>query len=300
MTKTSCIYHANCPDGFAAALAMRMALGPDIEFHASDYGDHPPDVTDAHVALVDFSYPRRVLEELAERARSVLVLDHHETAALDLVDLPHAYDWADHTKKGGLATIFDMERSGAQIAWDFFRPEYAEHRPNLIDYVADRDLWRFELPGSREINATLALREFDFDTWTDLCTDMQGTRYLDRLIEQGALLNERTRRDVAGIIETSTRLMVIGGYLVRVANAPRHLRSEVAGALADGYALGACYFDSPKGRVFSLRSTELGEKVNKIAALYPGGGGHPRAAGFTMPIGWEGDQDLRHARPAPR
>lgn len=44
-----------------------------------------------------------------------------------------------------------------------------------------------------------------------------------------------------------------------------------------------------RGRVFSLRSEPGGADVSQMAALY-GGGGHFSAAGFTMPIGWEGDE----------
>ncbi|WP_249139114.1 hypothetical protein [Actibacterium sp. MT2.3-13A] len=48
--------------------------------------------------------------------------------------------------------------------------------------------------------------------------------------------------------------------------------------------------DRAAARVFSLRSRgDGGQDVSEIAASY-GGGGHRNAAGFQMPIGWEGDQ----------
>lgn len=52
--------------------------------------------------------------------------------------------------------------------------------------------------------------------------------------------------------------------------------------------IGACYWDTPEGRVFSLRSTDDGPDVSAIAKQY-GGGGHAHASGFRMPLGWEGD-----------
>ena len=88
--------------------------------------------------------------------------------------------------------------------------------------------------------------------------------------------------------------MVIGGQLVPVANLPYTLTSDAGhlmcvepheGSLAP---FAACYWDPPDGRVFSLRSAEGGYDVSEIAKAY-GGGGHKNAAGFTMPIGWEGD-----------
>lgn len=54
------------------------------------------------------------------------------------------------------------------------------------------------------------------------------------------------------------------------------------------HGVAACYWDTPNGRVFSLRSTEDGPDVSEIAKSY-GGGGHKNAAGFQMPIGWEGE-----------
>lgn len=288
MRKTICIYHANCMDGFAAAWAVRSALGPQIEFHASDYGDTPPDVADADVVVVDFSYKRMIIEQMAKVAHSVLILDHHVSAQDELAGLPSAPFWDAQRRNGGVAAVFDMERSGAQIAWDFFRSEYQAQRPSLIDYIADRDLWRFDLPDSKAINAALSINDFDFHTWTDLATDMQDAAYLQKMREHGATLLKRKGKDVAQIINTATRHMTIGGHIVPVANCPIHLASDVAGALAESAAFGACYFDNPKGRKFSLRANSDEAAVHVIAGLY-GGGGHPRAAGFMRPHGWEGD-----------
>lgn len=88
MTRTICIYHANCADGFTAAWAVREALGETVEYIPAGYGDEPPDVAGADVIIVDFSYKRPVLERMAHTARSIIVLDHHKTARDDLINLP--------------------------------------------------------------------------------------------------------------------------------------------------------------------------------------------------------------------
>ena len=85
--KTLCIYHGNCADGFGAAWAVRKALGAEnVDFHAGVYQSPPPDVTDRDVIMVDFSYKRDVVAEMAEKARRVLILDHHKSAFEDLGD----------------------------------------------------------------------------------------------------------------------------------------------------------------------------------------------------------------------
>lgn len=75
--------------------------------------------------------------------------------------------------------------------------------------------------------------------------------------------------------------MVIGGYKVKVANLPYTFSSDAGHELALGNPFGACYWDTPEGRVFSLRSTDEGIDVSSIAASY-GGGGHRNAAGFKL------------------
>ena len=63
-----CIYHGNCADGFGAAWVVRKALG-EIDFHPGKYQEPPPDVTGKDVVMVDFSYKRPVLLEMAEKAK---------------------------------------------------------------------------------------------------------------------------------------------------------------------------------------------------------------------------------------
>jgi hypothetical protein len=59
------------------------------------------------------------------------------------------------------------------------------------------------------------------------------------------------------------------------------------GGVAVAQALASRYFDTATDRTFSLRSRKTGMDVQAIAVMY-GGGGHPNAAGFRAPLGWEG------------
>jgi uncharacterized protein len=170
MSKFLCIYHGGCDDGFASAWAVRHSLGEKVEIVAGQYGRDPPDVSGRDVILVDFSYKRPVLEDMAKSARSILVLDHHKTAQEDLVIFPRVIDrvdWQSQAEMGvGIIVQFDMDRSGAGMAWDFFHPK--SERPAFINYIEDRDLWRKALPGSDEF--TIALRSYpqEFPVWDEL------------------------------------------------------------------------------------------------------------------------------------
>ncbi len=200
MSKILCMYHGACDDGFAAAWAVRRALGEDrVEFYPGVYQKEPPDVTARDVILVDFSYKRPVIDQMIADCATLLILDHHKTAQADLAGLPPAgvsfHEWGQKLKAAPakvVGCLFDMNRSGAGIAWDFFNNlahrstvEQAaaaafDARPEFIDYIEDRDLWRKALPDGDQF--TIALRSYpqDFQTWDTIIA-----RGVARLIEEG-------------------------------------------------------------------------------------------------------------------
>jgi len=281
-TPTICIYHGNCADGFGAAWVVRKALGADIEFHAATYGQPVPDVTGKNVVIVDFSFPFATLVAMAETAASVLILDHHKTAQAGLQALPYAganFDQFNDCCKPVLngtkiGALFDMNRSGAGITWDFFFPDAP--RPALINYIEDRDLWLFKLEGTREIQASVFSYPYDFEVWDGLfAADVSALRSDGRAIER------KHHKDVAELVGVTKRRMIIGGHDVPVANLPYTLTSDAGALMSAGEPFAACYWDTPEGRSFSLRSSDAGEDVSAIAQQY-GGGGHRNAAGFRV------------------
>lgn len=324
MSDIICIYHANCADGFTAAWAV-WKIFPEAEFHPGVYGQEPPDVKGKRVILVDFSYKPDVLKKMAEKAKSMLILDHHKSAIEEIkafknpegqlfVHMSETYtgtinwqrhlddsyqDYCENIPTAIIYTVFDMERSGAMIAWQFFHPE--EPVPELIKHVQDRDLWRFELENTREIQSCVFSYEYTFKNWNDL---VEACQYIDSnkmMVAQGAAIERKHFKDISELVAVSKREMNIGGHVVWVVNLPYTMASDACHSLCelpmidprDGRGLlnppvfGASYYDTAKGRTFSLRS--IGEfDVSEIAKKY-GGGGHKNAAGFQMPICWEGE-----------
>lgn len=300
--KPLCIYHGNCADGFGAAWAVREALGDQVEFYPGVYQEPPPDVSGRHVLLVDFTYKRPVLSEMIRTARTILILDHHKTAAEDLAGLPTPldgpydpegmYEWAYQCNGPPLHALFDMERSGAGITWDYF---HDKPRPALINHVEDRDLWRFALPHTREIQAAIFSLPYEFEVWDPWFR----TDDLSQLVTEGAAIERKHHKDVAELTKVVTRLMKFdlslsvaeslgmpGGasVVVPIANLPYTLTSDAGHLLCgDNYPFAGCYWDTPEGRVFSLRSRDNGADVGEIAKQY-GGGGHAHASGFRVPF----------------
>lgn len=298
------IYHGNCADGFTAAWAARKKFGDDAGYFPGVYQAEPPDVTGRDVVLVDFCYKREVMRAMSLKARSILVLDHHKSAAEDLYEEPRTGNefatvlrldapevagpitwervqgcvYQDQCENIGRAIIyayFDMERSGAGIAWDFFNPGVP--RPALVDHVEDRDLWRFALPGTREIQAAVFSFPYTFETW-----DALAYGDMVKLRTEGEAIERKHHKDVAELVGVCCRRMTIGGYSVPVASLPYTLVSDAGHLMAQNEPFAACYWDTEDGRVFGLRSSDKGMDVSAIAKLY-GGGGHAQAAGFRVP-----------------
>lgn len=288
-----CIYHSPCADGFAAAWAV-WKRWPDVQFVAAAYGDTPPDVSGKHVLIVDFSYKLRVLEIMGETSASITILDHHKSAEADLRpfavgELAHPStlaDLGDDTANLPVQALFDMTRSGAMMAWAYCHGDAIA--PLLIQYVQDRDLWRFDLHFSREIAASLFSHDYDFRVWDEFSAALETDDGFRTIVAEGSAIERKHRKDVDELLGLTCRYMVIGGHRVPVANIPYTMASDAANQLAEGNAFAACYYDNADGRrVFSLRSKPEGLDVSVVAAAY-GGGGHTRAAGFSMPCGWEG------------
>jgi len=88
-------------------------------------------------------------------------------------------------------------------------------------------------------------------------------------------------KDIGELIGVVTRPMTIAGHTVPMANLPYTLTSDAGHQLATGKPFAGCYWDTPDGRVFSLRSTDEGLDVSAIAKQY-GGDGHRNASGFRV------------------
>lgn len=276
MIRPLVIYHGNCADGFSAAWCFWRKYRDGADYVAGVYQQNPPDCHGRDVYLVDFSYKRPVVEMMLDEANSVTLIDHHKTAIEDLQPLFMQDSWTGEPKQ--LAHFTDLNRSGATLAWDFLFP--GEDRPLLLGHIEDRDLWRFKLPGTREIQANVFSYEYTFEQWDRLMAADQVE--LLKMTVAGAAIERKHHKDIAELVGVCKRRMVIGGHDVPVASLPYTLVSDAAHLMAQGEPFAACYWDTPKGRIFGLRATDAGADVSEVAKQY-GGGGHAKAAGFKVP-----------------
>lgn len=268
--KALIIYHADCTDGACAAWAARYhceRAGYDCTLVPAEPGRCPDEAFARAwdlVLAVDMCPPADAIGKLAQSA-SVHVLDHHRT------------------NREAVATcrgIYDETRSGAGLAWDEVPAIVgvpAMPRPWFVDYIEDRDLWRFALPGSKAVNAALSF----------------GQRTVERIQEIAAT-------DTAAAFHEGERILKFQAETV--AQVCKHAivttrfsfacsaveQSEIGAALVAAHGLPACIWytrDTDSGPVaqVSFRSRDGLADVSEVAARL-GGGGHRNAAGAVVPL----------------
>jgi oligoribonuclease NrnB/cAMP/cGMP phosphodiesterase (DHH superfamily) len=273
---THVLYHGNCFDGFTSAWIARNAGIPEGNMFPCNYGGEIPPangtslIEPATVLMVDFSLDRNSLldfrDKLKDLGGDLIVLDHHKTAEAQL----HGLEWA----------YFDMEESGASLAWKFFHPK--ETAPKLVKYIREHDLWRFELQDSAEIRAYIRSYTMTHENWDNLATTLE----MDFVVAQqeGAAIKRSHEAAVTEMCKQAIMLEV-GGYTVPVVNATVYF-SEVATRLLKLHPtaeFAAYYMDRADGvRQWGMRSRAEFD-CSSVAKRY-GGGGHPQAAGFSTKI----------------
>lgn len=290
--KTVIIYHDSCNDGFGAAWAAYRACTRDMSKNAlgdyrdqvrmlpASYGAGLPDlgsVKGADVITVDFSYSPEDTLTLRGVARSVTQLDHHATAAERWGVSPQDKHAAVIDEPGS-TFIYSSVESGAEMAWRILSPGLPV--PSLISYIGDRDLWSFQLPNSRAINAyidSLPRTVAAYDHLNELLSTEQGRCEAWMGGERIMAVNEKLVEQMAG----RAILGSLKGYLCAFVNAPV-LQSEVGEALytKHPHCIAVMWWPEDDGLHLSFRSRPGIECVS-LAQEY-GGGGHAQAAGAVL------------------
>lgn len=267
--KTLVIYHADCLDGYGAAWAAWRRFGNRARYLPAHHGDSFPRFeTGETIYILDFAFPPEQLRTAAQSAGRIVVLDHHETSRREYQVAQQIQAFPEHVE-----VHFSQEQSGCTLTWRYLHPD--QDIPALLRHIEDRDIWRFQLPGTREITTALYQR-------LPLPWEEFSALDIEELKKTGAVQAAQLDRMVQRLAKDHHPIR-LGDVWGLAANAPSFLSSEVGHELAQkSGTFGATYHYSGQKRawVFSLRSTgEL--DVGQLATQY-GGGGHRNAAGFRI------------------
>ncbi len=268
MKDTVVFYHGQCPDGFGAAFSAWLKLGDSADYIACAYGQEPEDVSGKTVYILDFSFEWETMRRLDSQARELILLDHHKTAQKKL----HGFQCS----CGKLH--FDLGRSGACLAWEHF---HGGELPALIAHIQDRDLWKWDIPGSADYLASLDAVGFDFLAWKQVL-DMTPQEHA-RFIGRGRAMNDKFKSLCESIAKTALPI-TLRGHQGLMVNAPSEFSSDVGNMLATQCGTFAVIWklDDAETVKVSLRSNAPFE-VDQMATHY-GGGGHPQASAFRIPL----------------
>ena len=271
MASTIVLYHAKCSDGFGAAFAAWLVLRETAEYLPCAYGDVPPDVTGKRVFILDFSFERSIMLGLERHADELILLDHHKTAKDNLNGF---------TCRCGKVT-FDLNRSGARLAWDHFHP--GAPPPIMIEHIQDRDLWSWKVPGTREYLAALDYEGYDFERWLKVLNMTESEQM--HFMERGKAMNDQLQALCEEIADPQSAMpVVIQGHRGLMVNASPQFTSEVGNILAlrSGTFGMVWRLDTSREIKVGLRSVAPFD-VEQIARIF-GGGGHPQASAFRIAI----------------
>lgn len=313
------IYHASCADGFGAAFAAWLKLGDDAEYVPMQYGketdqfftledgtfDSDLNILNREIFILDFSFPRWVMDGLFSVAKRVVWLDHHKSA-FEM--------WCEDGERslceqsnGRDEVILDNNKSGAMLAWEYFHP--GEEIPQFIRHIDDYDRWQFKIEGTKAFNKALwSYAPWSFKQWqhewdsTWGYSSADGLEGMPNFIQEGEAILRAHDQNVQSVVKGSAReCRIIKTELKNIpgehweaeilfeldglaANCPPHLQSDVGHELANqSGTFGLLWsIDKDNNCRCSLRSNGDYD-VSAIAKAF-GGGGHRNAAGFTTDI----------------
>ena len=268
------LYHGrHCPDGFGAALAAWLYYGGQAELVGLDHGDVQtladlPRVAGRAVYILDFSFTAEILQGIDEQAAKLVLLDHHKSAAEKLTGF---------ACRCGVVH-FDMHKSGARLAWEFFHPE--QPIPDVLRYIEDRDIWKWEFPESAAFLSALDMEPQTFERWREIATFSEEQRA--DFVSRGTAMDEKYRKLCADLAENAQPL-VFNGVRGLMVNAPGMFHSLVGDILAKESGTFALMWSAgEKGVKAGLRSRSEFNCIPLAESM--GGGGHAKACGFRMGI----------------
>jgi oligoribonuclease NrnB/cAMP/cGMP phosphodiesterase (DHH superfamily) len=258
------IYHQNCIDGFTAAWIAWKTLD-NAKLLPAKYGDsvNLDLVTGRDVYIVDFSYSKEDLVGMYDYVRSLKVLDHHKTAQENCEGLEEF-------------CVFDMEKSGCMLAWEFFQGP--EPVPSWIRCVDDRDLWKFELGATRLVHAFMSSFPFKLSHW-----DAFDAMPLNDMVQAGNHIQRSTDNEIQKNMEEA-RYGILQGYAIVALNVPYLHRSETCHEMLASFPnaeIAITFFQRADRKwQYDLRARkEDNVDVSEVAKRYLGGG-NAKAAGF--------------------
>jgi hypothetical protein len=189
---------------------------------------------------------------------------------------------------------FDNNESGTTLTWKYFNG--TQKIPMTLQYIRDRDIWKFELPDSE--NITIGIYEMipnnppnnDWTIWDKYIENEEIN--LEKAREIGTIMNNCMKRKIWGLyrrvmpiqIKWNTKTYVCGAINTTeyISDLGNFIVSQKTDNGTYHYDLALIWYYSKEGRFkCSFRSREKGFDVGALAKYF-NGGGHQPASGCVL------------------
>ncbi len=268
MKKILVFYHGRCADGTGAAWVAWKKFGNKAEYLPIEPREQLKTLPkNREIYLLDNSYPAVYLKKLAKAGNRVTIIDHHKSSEKDV----------EFAQNG----VFDLNHSAAVLTWEFFFPK--KPTPKLLLHIEDFDLWKFTMADTKKVSAFFAWAGFEIGEFNLLMKQFATPAKKKKMLGKAHILIENEDRLAERLLKNA-ELVSFSGHKVLAVNSPI-LNSQIGARLWQIKGPFSIVWHERGGRrYFSMRCDKEGTfDVSKVAARY-GGGGHPAASAFSLPL----------------
>lgn len=238
------------------------------------------------VFVTDFSLPIDIFRQLEKRPCKIIWIDHHISAIKQLQE----QGW-------NCEGIRNTEYSGAALTWMYFNPDKTfDQMPDFLKLVNWYDLWQHDKdPRIRPFNYGVGLWDIrpgyaqGEKFWNGLFSNAIGDKLLNCIVEFGKTIQNYVEKyqdnlckDLAyrTVLNTNSGPKNMMAMAIKPGNSSIFERMDLSGI--DALFTGQYISGDVQQYRCSVYTPDGVKEVLDIAMMF-GGGGHPTAAGFTLP-----------------
>jgi oligoribonuclease NrnB/cAMP/cGMP phosphodiesterase (DHH superfamily) len=273
-------FHSPCQDGIGAAwVANKYAKENNLKylFVGISNNSNPieTDINDKNIIFFDYAPSEEQIKTL-NCAKAFFIVDHHKTNEERLKNYSN--------------TIFNLNKSGAGLAWEYFYPDRSI--PLFLQMIQDRDLWKWEIPMSRAFcdglfTYCISMTTSNSNVFELFDTIHNDTNKFNEIYALGVILEKKKQKQLENIASTVTKKTYIyDNYKVCITNCDHELASDLGNMILLKYDFDfvVCWkYDHINEEYWlSLRANNKVD-VSEICKKY-GGGGHKNASGCSTKI----------------
>jgi len=307
MERVVVIYHKGCPDGYGALSGVVYKYGVKNLFYDEENdilynydssfvaipSNHSTDFTrlkellekypndNFTLYMVDF-FVDKIFEVVKNypNIKRVVVIDHHKTAK-EIIEKGIPEEVRDKFE-----VHLDMDHSAAVLTWKVLNGFV----PEIMEYIEDRDIWKWEIPDSLYVLTAVDAKVFNIlkpNEIVEKLLELAKNFPKEAFAKEGQSMIEFKESVVQRLVNNNAHYIVLpSGHKLLAVNSSV-FQSDIGNRLAQISPEGvACVYSiSPKeDDVYvncSVRS--INGRAREVAQAN-GGGGHDNAAGCRVPL----------------